>query len=87
MIKVGIKIKTLKPEWLRKDCTLLRRHKESKFEIKVHGAPVWVRPGTLAPETFNSGPTISPCSVQTWPRKRLPSANDHPSPFDSDTAS
>jgi glycogen phosphorylase len=46
---------TLKPEWYEKTHSFLE-DTGIKFEIKVHGAPVWVKAWYLAPETFNSAP-------------------------------
>lgn len=46
---------TLKPEWYEKTYSFLQ-DTGIKFQIKVHGAPVWVKAWYLAPETFNSAP-------------------------------
>ncbi|WP_075348674.1 alpha-glucan family phosphorylase [Algoriphagus marinus] len=46
---------TLKPEWYEKTYSFIQ-DTGIKFQIKVHGAPVWVKAWYLAPETFNSAP-------------------------------
>lgn len=46
---------TLKPEWYEKTHSFLQ-DTGIKFQIKVHGTPVWVKAWYLAPETFNSAP-------------------------------
>ena len=46
---------TLKPEWYEKTNSFLQ-DTGIKFQINVHGSPVWVKAWYLAPETFNSAP-------------------------------